>query len=110
MTYEGNPQQAVELYIGNDYIQHHPDVANGKQVFIDYFNRMQREYPEKPIEFVRYAGEGGLVALHTHQIQPNNEAYTTMDFFRFDGKRKIVEHWNIIQKVPETMAHGDGMY
>lgn len=54
--------KAVALYVGDQYIQHNPDVKDG---FIDYFNRMQGEYPKKSIEFVRCIAEGNLVALHT---------------------------------------------
>lgn len=109
MAYEGNPKKAVELYVGDEYIQHNPDVANGLQGFIDYFDRMQKEYPEKSIKFLRVIGEADLVALHTHQIWPGNDQYVTMDFFRFDGAGKIVEHWDAIQQVPKEMAHGNGM-
>ncbi|WP_456459952.1 nuclear transport factor 2 family protein [Reichenbachiella sp.] len=110
MAYEGNPAKAVELYVGDDYIQHNPNVANGTQGFIDYFERMQREYPEKSIEFVRVIAEGDLVALHTHQTWPGNDQYVTMDFFRFDNNGKIVEHWDAIQQIPETSANPNTMY
>ncbi|MGB0862983.1 MAG: nuclear transport factor 2 family protein [Saprospiraceae bacterium] len=110
MSYNGNPQKAVELYLGADYIQHNPDVKDGKQGFIDYFDRMQKEYPEKSIEFVRCIAEGDLVALHTHQTWPGNEEYITMDFFRFDENGKIVEHWDSIQKIPATSANKNTMY
>ncbi len=109
MAYEGNPKKAIELYVGDKYIQHNPDVADGKQGFIDYFDRMQAEYPEKSIDFVRSVAEDDLVALHTHQFWPENEQYVTMDFFRFDSHGKIVEHWDAIQKVPENQAHLNGM-
>ncbi|WP_422360928.1 ester cyclase [Reichenbachiella sp.] len=109
-AYEGNPAKAVELYVGDDYIQHNPDVANGTKGFIDYFERMQKEYPEKSIEFVRVIAEGDLVALHTHQTWPGNDEYVTMDFFRFDDKGKIVEHWDAIQQIPETSANPNTMY
>lgn len=109
-AYEGNPRKAVELYVGDEYIQHNPDVADGKDGFITYFERMQKEYPEKSIEFVRSVAEGDLVALHTHQIWPGNEEYITMDFLRFDANGKIVEHWDSIQQIPDQMAHGNTMY
>ncbi len=83
-AYEGNPRLAVEQYVGNKYIQHNPHVADGTQGFIDYFKRMQKEYSDKSIEFVRCIAEGNLVALHTHQTWPGNDEYITMDFFRFD--------------------------
>lgn len=110
MAYEGNPTKAVERYVGDEYIQHNPDVADGLQGFITYFERMQREYPEKSIEFVRCIGEGDLVALHTHQTWPGNDQYVTMDFFRFDVNGKICEHWDAIQQIPERSANPNTMY
>jgi predicted SnoaL-like aldol condensation-catalyzing enzyme len=108
-AYEGNPRKAVERYVGSEYIQHNPDVADGPEGFIEYFERMQAEYPDKSIEFVRCIAEGELVALHTLQTWPANEQYITMDFFRFDKNGKICEHWDAIQKVPEQQAHNNGM-
>ena len=110
MAYEGNPRKASELYVSSEYIQHNPAVADGVEGFVTYFERMQREYPDKSIRFLRVIAEGDLVALHTHQVWPGNEAYVTMDFFRFNDQDKIVEHWDAIQKVPETLAHANHMY
>ena len=110
IAYEGNPQKALELYVGNEYIQHNPDVGDGPQAFIDYFNRMAKEYPEKSIDFVRCIAEGDLVALHTHQIWPDDDQYVTMDFFRFDSDGKIVEHWDAIQQIPKTSKNNNTMY
>lgn len=110
MAYEGNPRKAAELYVGEEYIQHNPLVGNGVEPFVEYFERMQREYPEKSIEFVRAVAEGDLVALHTHQIWPGDEEYVTMDFLRFDENGKIVEHWDSIQKIPKESANGNKMY
>ncbi|WP_430965866.1 nuclear transport factor 2 family protein [Spongiimicrobium sp. 2-473A-2-J] len=110
MAYEGNPKEAIAKYVGEEYIQHNPDVADGIQGFIDYFERMQREYPDKSIAFVRCIAEGDLVALHTHQIWPGNDEYITMDFFRFDENGKICEHWDSIQQIPERSANPNTMY
>lgn len=110
MAYEGTPSKAVELFVGSTYIQHNPDVSDGTKGFIEYFERMQLEYPEKSIEFVRCIGEGNLVALHTHQVWPGNDQYVTMDFFRFDTDGKIVEHWDSIQQVPKKSANPNTMY
>jgi predicted SnoaL-like aldol condensation-catalyzing enzyme len=110
MAYEGNPAKAVEQFVGEDYIQHNPDVADGTRGFIDYFERMQHEYPEKQIDFVRSVAEGDLVALHTHQTWPGNDQYITMDFFRFDENGKIVEHWDSIQQIPKKSANPNTMY
>ena len=110
MAYEGNPSEAVALYVGDDYIQHNPLVGDGKQPFIDYFEKMEREYADKSIEFVRAIAEGNLVALHTHQTWPGNQEYVTMDFFRFDDKGKVVEHWDSMQEIPDRSANGNRMY
>ncbi len=110
MSYLGNPSKAVELYVGNEYIQHNPTVADGKEGFIDYFTLMQQEYPEKSIDFVRAIAQDDLVSLHTHQIWPGNDQYITMDFFRFDDNGKIVEHWDSIQQIPNKTKSGNTMY
>jgi len=110
MAYLGRPREAVDLFVGDEYIQHNPLVADGKDAFIGYFEKMALEYSGKKIEFVRSASEGDLVALHTHQTWPDGDEYVTMDFFRFDANGKIVEHWDSIQKVPDTSANGNPMY
>ncbi|CAM4337787.1 nuclear transport factor 2 family protein [Zobellia nedashkovskayae] len=110
MAYEGNPKEAIDKFCGGQYIQHNPDVANGPQGFIDYFERMNREYPEKSIDFVRSIAEGNLVALHTHQVWPDDDQYITMDFFRFDENGKICEHWDSIQQIPKKSANPNTMY
>lgn len=110
MAYEGNPVKAVELYVGDAYIQHNPLVGNGKKPFIDYFEKMAVEYSDKRIEFVRAVAEDNLVALHTHQTWPEGDEYVTMDFFRFDANGKIVEHWDSIQQIPSGSANGNTMY
>ncbi len=110
MAYEGNPRFAIEQYVGQEYIQHNPDVADGTKGFIKYFERMQEEYPDKSIDFVRCIAEGNLVALHTHQTWPDSDEYVTMDFLRFDENGKICEHWDSIQQIPKASANPNKMY
>ena len=110
MAYDGSPREAVNLYVGKEYIQHNPLVGEGPEPFIQYFERMAKEYPDKSIEFVRIIAEGDLVALHTHQIWPDNKEYVTMDFFRFDENGKIVEHWDSMQEIPDFTKNGNTMY
>jgi predicted SnoaL-like aldol condensation-catalyzing enzyme len=110
MAYEGNPKIAIEKYVGKSYTQHNPHVSDGTKGFIEYFERMQKEYSDKKIEFVRAIAEGDLVALHTHQTWPQKDQYVTMDFFRFDKNGKICEHWDAIQQVPKESANTNKMY
>jgi len=110
IAYEGEPRKAVELYVGDEYIQHNPLVGDGKEAFIAYFEKMGKEYPQKSIEFVRSVAEDNLVALHTHQTWPGNVEYVTMDFFRFDKNGKIIEHWDSMQEIPEKSENGNTMY
>lgn len=110
MSYNGEPRKAVELFVGNEYIQHNPLVGDGKEPFIEYFEEMAKDYPNKSIEFVRSVAEGNIVALHTHQVWPGNDEYVTMDFFRFDEYGKIIEHWDSMQQIPSTSANSNTMY
>ena len=89
-------KKQLQQYVGSEFIQYNPDVADGTHGFIDYFERMQKEYPQRSIKFVRAIAEGNMVALHTHQIWPDSDQYLTIDFFRLIENGKICEHWATI--------------
>ena len=104
------PREAIERYVGDEYIQHNPHVADGKEAFIDYFERMAVEYPGKITHFKRAVAEGNLVVLHCHQEWPNSDDYAGMDIFRFDDNGKVVEHWDVLQVIGDSALHDNGLF
>ena len=104
------PRKAVEQFVGDEYIQHNPHVADGKEAFIEYFERMAAEFPGKVTHFKRSIADGNFVVLHCHQDWPGDQNYAGIDIFRFDAGGKIVEHWDVLQVITAESKNDNGLF
>lgn len=110
MFNDSEPRRAINLYAGADYIQHNPHVETGRDGFIAYFEKMAAEFPGKRVEIKRAFAERDHVILHCHQVWPGGLEYAGIDIFRLDDAGKIVEHWDVLQVLPEHSANTNGMF
>ncbi|PCE32780.1 nuclear transport factor 2 family protein [Burkholderia ubonensis] len=101
---------AAATVVADDYKQHNPYVPDGKQPFVSYFTGAFKDNPRSRAQIVRSAADGDLVYLHVHSTEhPGDRGQAVIDIFRVkDGK--IVEHWDVIQPVPEQSANANTMF
>ena len=101
---------AAFSHLGKHYVQHDPNAADGQEGLREFFAALESRYPDFRVEIRRVFIEGDMVALHVRSFDgptPNGEA--GVNIFRLEEGR-IVEHWNVIQPIPDSIPHPNSMF
>ena len=101
---------AAAKYFGPRYVQHNPGAANGPEGFKRLVTFLREKFPNSRNEIKRVIAEGDLVVLHVHsKREPADRGRAIVDIFKVENG-KIVEHWDVIQDVPEKSANDNTMF
>jgi predicted SnoaL-like aldol condensation-catalyzing enzyme len=104
------PAEAVEKYVGGSYRQHNPNAADGSLAFIDFVSSFAKTNPGLKVDIKRMIAEGDLVVTHVHiKTSEKDRGLAAIDIFRLENG-KVVEHWDVVQPVPEKPANQNGMF
>ena len=95
--------EAFDELIVEEFVQHNPRVGNGLQALKDF------SAPLGPVDVDvrRLIAEGDLVAVHSNYKTWNMAGVA---IYRLNDDGKIIEHWDVLQQVPETTASGNDMF
>ncbi|PHC41305.1 pyruvate kinase [Bacillus toyonensis] len=100
----------IPKYVSEDYKQHNPFVADGRKAFMDFFKEDFVKNPNSSAEIKRVVAEGDTVALHVHsRTNPQDKGVVIVDIFSIKNG-KIVEHWDVIQEIPNDAANDNTMF
>jgi predicted SnoaL-like aldol condensation-catalyzing enzyme len=99
------------IYGGTPYRQHNPLIADGMEGLREFVAQMKVNRPDAHGETKRVFADGDYVVLHSHwrglSDSPGGEA--VVDIYRSENG-KLVEHWDIIQPIPEGAANNNTMF
>ena len=102
--------EGMDAYLGDTYTQHNPGVADGPEAFRAFFKSFFADRPTSQFNVQRVFCEGDYVTVHAHWVEhPDDGGSAVMDIFRLENGR-IMEHWDVMQPVPEEMAHTNTMF
>ena len=103
-------REAFENWVHPDYIQHKPALPDGREAVIDFLQNLLERFPERIFTVHRVIASDDLVAVHYHsQSSTEDRGFAVVDIFRVEGCR-MVEHWDVVQAVPERSANGNTMF
>ena len=104
------PEEATEKFMGPYYRQHNPQAPDGAEGLIGFVHYFEKTFPDFRVEIKRMIAEGDLVAVHSRLVRhATDRGQAVADFFRLENG-KIVEHWDVLQEVPETAAYDNSMF
>ena len=105
-----NAKLAFERWVHPDYVQHNPGAPNGAEAAVAFLQPFFDANPDARYIVHRVIASDGLVAVHNEaRFVPGAPANAVVDIFRVNNCR-IVEHWDVIQPVPESSANGNTMF
>ncbi|HJS21674.1 MAG TPA: nuclear transport factor 2 family protein [Steroidobacteraceae bacterium] len=103
-------REALAKYVGDRYIQHNPLAPNGTEALINFMEPYFAKNPTARSEIKRAVAEGDLVWLHVHaKSSETDRGLAVVDIFRVENG-KVVEHWDVVQPVPEKSANENTMF
>jgi predicted SnoaL-like aldol condensation-catalyzing enzyme len=104
------PAEAAQMYGGPHYIQHNPQAPDGFEAFVEFVEGFVEQFPQMSLEIKRAVAEDDMVVTHSLlKTSPEDRGTAAADFFRLeDGK--VVEHWDVLQPVPESAANDHPMF
>jgi predicted SnoaL-like aldol condensation-catalyzing enzyme len=101
---------AAIALMGNRYVQHNPNAADGPEGFRKFIGFLREKFPNSRSEIKRSFVEGDYVILHVHAIrEPGTRGNAIIDIFKLENG-KIVEHWDVVQPIPENSANSNTMF
>ena len=104
------PAEAMKLYVGEKYIQHNPFAGDGKQPFISFFTDYYSKNSSAFVEIKRTIAQDDLVVVHAlSKRNKQDRGSAVIDIFRLK-KNKIIEHWDVVQTIPESSANDNSMF
>jgi predicted SnoaL-like aldol condensation-catalyzing enzyme len=102
--------EAASKYMGPRYTQHNPMAADGPGGLQGFLQFLRAKYPDSHSEIKRVFADGDYVILHVHAVrEPGTRGSAIVDIFKLENG-KIMEHWDVIQEIPEKAANANGMF
>ena len=101
---------AAAGYFGPRYVQHNPTAPDGIEGFRKFIAFRKEKFPDAHSDIKQVFADGDYVILHVQAVPiPGERGSAIVDIFKLENG-KIVEHWDVIQPVPEKSANTNTMF